>query len=93
MHLSGHIAQDLETCGLDEGYLALPNEFQQVVRAMESLDGNYLLEYSSRGVIIRSGSAEMGLRAVHGMINMFKLPSCLIQRQRRGTCTAAILMS
>jgi hypothetical protein len=63
MHLSGHIAQDLETRGPDEGYLALPNEFQQVVRTMESLDGNYLLEYSSCGVIIRSGSAEMGLHS------------------------------
>jgi hypothetical protein len=31
MHLSGHIAQDLETRGPDEGFLALPNEFQQVV--------------------------------------------------------------
>ncbi len=62
MGLQSQIARDLETRGPDEGYLALPCEFQSVIGAFDTMNGAYIFEDSSRGNIIRAGTASAGLK-------------------------------
>ncbi len=61
MGLQSQIARDLETRGPDEGYLALPCEFQSVIGVIGTMNGAYVFEDSSRGNIIRAGTASAGL--------------------------------
>ena len=62
MGLQNQIARDLETRGPDEGYLALPCEFQSVIGEFDTMNGAYIFEDTSRGNIIRAGTATAGLK-------------------------------
>ena len=58
--MSGHIPKGIELRGPHESYLDAPEKFLAVEGEQSTLNGNYVVEDTSRGNIIRYGATDQG---------------------------------
>ena len=81
--LSDHIPRNLELRGAHESYLDAADSFLVVEEEPSKLDGSYIVEDSSRGIILRAGATEQGFEVRWKEHQKASLLRASVGKQRR----------